>query len=107
MEVVSEPVPAVVADDRLERSPTHQLRTLLRDLGASDFGVGLAVAGREPRPRAQSFRGSEPADVADLSDEDRGDRAPDAVEGLDRLVAGVVARSSRWILRSNMTTPRS
>ena len=46
---------AVVADDRFERGPAHQLRALFGDLAAHDFGVGLAMPGREPGPRAQRF----------------------------------------------------
>src|SRR5215217_3325716 len=39
MEVLPQRCAAVVSDDRFERCPTHELRTLFGDLAAHDFGV--------------------------------------------------------------------
>jgi hypothetical protein len=59
---------------------------------AHDFGVGLAMTGRQPRPRAQRLRGAEASHVTGLGDEDGRDGAAHAGEGLDRLIPGVVAQ---------------
>ena len=66
----------VVTVNRFQRGPAHQLRTLFGDLAAHHLGIGLAVTGRQPSPRAQRFRRSESIDVSDLGDEDRCDGAP-------------------------------
>jgi hypothetical protein len=50
------------------------------------------VAGGQPGPAGQLRRPVEPIDVADLGDEHRGYGRPDSGDGLDRLVAGVVAQ---------------
>src|SRR3954454_18537219 len=92
MEPVTQWRAAVVADDRLECRPTHQLRTLLRDLAAHDLGIGLPMSRRQAGPRTERFGRSEPTDVTDLGDEDRAEGATDPVEGLDGLVTTVVAQ---------------
>ena len=56
-----------------------------------DVGVGLPVLRGEPRPAAERLRRVETADVADLGHEDRGEDVTDTVDGLDGVVAGVVA----------------
>ncbi len=59
-----------------------------------DVGVGLAVLGGEAGPRAQRFGGVETGHVTDLGHENGGEDASDAVDGLDGVVAGVVAEDS-------------
>jgi hypothetical protein len=92
MEPIAQWWSAVVADDCFECRPADQLRALFGDLAAHDLGVGLAMAGRQPGPRTQRFGGTEPADVTDLSHEDRAERATNTIESLDGLVAAVVAQ---------------
>jgi hypothetical protein len=64
----------------------------LGDPSAVHGGVGLVVFRGQPGPRRQLRRPVEPADVADLGDEHRGQHRPDPGKGLDRDVAGVGAQ---------------
>ena len=50
------------------------------------------MLGSEPGPGTQRRRGSEPGDVPDLSDQDRGHRGADPVDGLDRPIADMTAQ---------------
>jgi hypothetical protein len=65
---------------------------LLGDLAAPDFGVGLAMPGREPRPGGELFGTREAGDVTDLSDEHRGQDRPDARDRLNGPIAPVAAQ---------------
>jgi hypothetical protein len=106
MEISLESGSAFVAGDSFERGPAHEPAAHLRDATAHDLGVGLAVTGRESGPRTQRLGGTEPTDVTDLRNEDRCHGVPDSGEGLDGLIAVVVAQLL-WILRSNIVTSRS
>src|SRR4051794_30377154 len=63
--------------------------SLFRDGAAVHGGVGLAVPWGQPGPAAQLLRPGEPADVADLGNEDRSEGGADPADLLDHPVAAV------------------
>ncbi len=88
--------PAVIAGDRLDRRPAHEVASLAGDVAAVDLHVGLAVRGRDAGPgRGGAPRGS--GFVADLGDEDRRHDRAHPVDGLDRRVGLVTLQPARQV----------
>src|SRR6187397_2888448 len=67
----------------------------LRDRAAVHRGVGLAMPRGQPGPAAQLLRPGEPAHVADLGDEHRGERRADPADLLDHPVAAMPGEPAR------------
>src|SRR5438132_3589262 len=85
--------PAVYMGDGLDGRPAQELRSLLGHLAPPSLAVRLAVLGSESRPRAQRLGTREATDVADLDHEDGAQHPTHAGQGLDGLIAAVVAQS--------------
>jgi hypothetical protein len=60
-----------------------------------------------PAPRAKLGRAREAGDVTELGDEQAGEDPPETMDGLDGFVAGMAARSARWVSRSKVSISRS
>src|SRR5436190_5160028 len=88
-------VAAMVLGDGLDGRPPNQTGALLGDRTAMDLGVGLAMAGRHSRPRAQVASRAEAGYVADLGHEHCSEHRSDPVEGLVGPIAVVAVESLR------------